>query len=177
MCVYMCVCVGRLPQRVWIHGVYLQRSRAVLELHPGAMSGEGDLCAVVLHLELPLHLSFSSLIPYTHTLSLSFPSSLSPSLPPSLSLSPLPPFLTLSFFSLSALSNYLTQFSHDQICDWNACLLQWNMCTHACIQVYETRKPLDLGLIFDRFPDEVSSNVHACRDRLAGVWIHHTIHM
>ena len=34
------------------------------------------------------------------------------------------------------------------------------MCTHACMQVYETRKPLDLGLIFDRFPDEVSSNVH-----------------
>ena len=92
-CVMFHVCVGWLPQCVWVHGVYLQRSRAVLELHAGAMSREGDLCAVVLYLSLFIFLS----LPSTHTHTLSLPSSLSlPSLFESISLSLLSLLLSLS---------------------------------------------------------------------------------
>ena len=58
--VCVCVRVGWLPQCVWIHGVYLQRSREVLDLHTGAMSGQGDLNML---LSLSLSLSLLSLFP------------------------------------------------------------------------------------------------------------------
>ena len=59
MCVCVCVCVGWLPQCIWIHGVYLQCSREILDLHTGAVSGQGDL-NMLLSLSLSLSLSLKS---------------------------------------------------------------------------------------------------------------------